>query len=292
MQGMADSVLASMVQEIGLEESPNFAARPPEVVAYVDRWMENGKHRDGPVNPRRAEAHEQTAMTARIKAKAAELGAEMVGICRLQPTMIDLGADLPHDYVIVTCVHEDYEQVLEGYAAVENEAMRVYAEVSDIATHLAAFVRDLGYPALAHHNGGSSVQAIPVFYQVGFGEIGRHGSLINETYGASFRPSFVTTTLPLDEDQPRQSGVQDFCTNCHVCRKNCPGGAIPQEYVVTNGIKRWLTDLEKCYPYSRLRKEYCHLCVDVCPFNAAINRDAYKAFMKRQKQLGYGTPKS
>jgi epoxyqueuosine reductase len=68
----------------------------------------------------------------------------------------------------------------------------------------------------AHHNGGSEVQAIPVFYQGGFGELGRHGSLIDEKYGASFRPGFVTTDSPFTEDQPREFGVQDFCLNCNV----------------------------------------------------------------------------
>ena len=154
------------------------------------------------------------------------------------------------------------------------------------------YVRTLGYPARAHHNGGSEVQAIPIFYQVGFGELGRHGSLINEKYGASFRPGFVTTDLPLVEDQPREFGVQDVCMNCNVCQFNCPGDAIPQDHVVTHGIKRWLIDLEKCYPYSRLRDEYCHLCVDVCPYNVKSHPGTYKAFMKERKQVGYKTPKS
>ncbi len=292
LQGMADPVLASMVRAMGLEEAPHYSTRSPKVMEYVNRWMENGKHRDGPVNPQRVEVTDQKAMTAQIKAKATELGADMVGICRLKPSMIDLGVDLPYEYVVVTCVYEDYEKVLEGTDAVEEEAMRVYAAVSDISTHLAAYIRDLGYPALAHHNGGRSVQAIPVFYQVGFGELGRHGSLINEEYGADFRPGFVTTNLQLDEDQPREFGVQEFCMNCHVCMRYCPGDAIPEDYVITDGIKRWLTDLEKCYPYSRLRPEYCHLCVDVCPFNAKTHRDTFKAFMKERKRIGYKTAKS
>jgi epoxyqueuosine reductase QueG len=127
---------------------------------------------------------------------------------------------------------------------------------------------------------------------VGFGELGRHGSLINEEYSASFRPGFVTTDLPLAEDRPREFGVQDFCTNCNVCMLNCPGDAIPKEPVMTHGIKRWLIDLEKCYPYSRLRDEYCHLCVDVCPYNVKSHPETYKAFMKERKQVGYKTPKS
>jgi epoxyqueuosine reductase QueG len=170
--------------------------------------------------------------------------------------------------------------------------MRTYARCTEIATELAAYVRNLGYPALAHHNGGSAVQAIPIFYQVGFGELGRHGSLINEKYGSSFRPGFVTTDLPLSEDKPHEFGVQDFCVNCNVCQLNCPGDAIPKEHVMTHGIKRWLIDLEKCYPYSRLRDEYCHLCVDVCPYNVKSHPETYKSFMKERKQVGYKTPKS
>jgi epoxyqueuosine reductase QueG len=170
--------------------------------------------------------------------------------------------------------------------------MRTYAKCAELATELAAHIRDMGYPARAHHNGASEVQAIPIFYQVGFGELGRHGSLINEKYGASFRPGFVTTDLPLVEDQPREFGVQDFCMNCNVCQRNCPGDAIPQDHVLTHGIKRWLIDLEKCYPYSRLRDEYCHLCVDVCPYIVKSHPETYKAFMKERKQVGYKTPKS
>jgi ferredoxin len=291
-QGMADPVLASMVHALGLKQAPHYTAATPKVQAYRDRWAELAKFRDGPVNPQRVEINDPAEMTNGIKAKAMELGADMVGVCRLQPHMIDLGEDVFHEFVVAACVAEDYEKVLHGANAVEEEAMRTYAKCTEIVTDLAAYVRGLGYPARAHHNGGSEVQAIPIFYQVGFGELGRHGSLIHEKYGASFRPGFVTTDLPLVEDRPREFGVQDFCVNCNVCQLNCPGDAIPKDYVVTDGIKRWLIDLEKCYPYSRLRDEYCHLCVDVCPYNVKSHPTTYKAFMKERKHVGYKTPKS
>lgn len=277
---------------MGLETAQHYTAATPKIKAYRDHWAELAKFRDGPVSPQRVEVNNPAEMARRIKDKAMELGATMVGTCRLKPHMIDLGEDVPHGYVIVACVAEDYEKVLHGANAVEEEAMRVYATCTDIATQLAAYIRELGYPALAHHNGGSAVQALPIFYQVGFGELGRHGSLINEKYGASFRPGFVTTDLPLAEDKPREFGVQDFCMNCNVCMLNCPGDAIPKDHVMTHGIKRWLIDLEKCYPYSRLRDEYCHLCVDVCPYNVKSHPETYKTFMKERKQVGYKTPKS
>jgi ferredoxin len=291
-QGMADPVLAEMVHATGATESRHYAAVKPTIQAYRASWVKLAPYRDGPVNSQRVAVDDPAAMTAQVKEKAAELGANMVGVCRLQPHMIDLGSEVPHEFVIACCVAEDYEKVIQGPDAVEEEAMRTYAKCTEIATALAAYVRELGYPAIAHHNGASEVQAIPIFYQVGFGELGRHGSLINEQYGASFRPGFVTTDVPLVEDQPREFGVQDFCMNCNVCQRNCPGDAIPQDYVVTHGIKRWLIDLEKCYPYSRLRDEYCHLCVDACPYIVRSHPETYKAFMKERKQVGYKTPKT
>jgi ferredoxin len=289
---MADPVLAEMVHATGATESRHYAAVKPTIQAYRASWVKLAPYRDGPVNSQRVAVDDPAAMTAQVKEKAAELGANMVGVCRLQPHMIDLGSEVPHEFVIACCVAEDYEKVIQGPDAVEEEAMRTYAKCTEIATALAAYVRELGYPAIAHHNGASEVQAIPIFYQVGFGELGRHGSLINEQYGASFRPGFVTTDVPLVEDQPREFGVQDFCMNCNVCQRNCPGDAIPQDYVVTHGIKRWLIDLEKCYPYSRLRDEYCHLCVDACPYIVKSHPETYKAFMKERKQVGYKTPKT
>jgi epoxyqueuosine reductase len=289
---MADPVLAEMVHAMGLKEAPHYATFKPTIQAYRRRWVELAPYRDGPVHAERTPTGDAAAMTKRIKEKAMELGANMVGVCRLQPHMIDLGEDVPHEFVIACCVAEDYEKVMQGADAVEEEAMRTYVRCTEIANELAAHIRSLGYPARAHHNGGSEVQAIPIFYQVGFGELGRHGSLINEVYGASFRPGFVTTDLPMVEDKPREFGVQDFCMNCNVCQRNCPGDAIPQDYVMTHGVKRWLIDLENCYPYSRLRNEYCHLCVDVCPYIVKSHPETYRAFMKERRLVGYKTPKT
>ena len=67
--------------------------------------------------------------------------------------------------------------------------------------------------------------------------------------------------------------------------------------MLTAGIKRWLVDIAKCYPYSRLRAEYCHICVDVCPYIHKANgnaeyRGVYKRHMRGRKDAGYKTPNS
>ena len=95
-----------------------------------------------------------------IKAKALELGADIAGCCALTPIMIDDGFDMPHCNVVSFIVKEDYANVLKGSRAIEAETYDVYVRVAEISTELAAFIRDLGYPAWAHHNGIRQIQVI------------------------------------------------------------------------------------------------------------------------------------
>ena len=106
----------------------------------------------------------------------------------------------------------------------------------------------------------------------------------------------MSTDLPLTYDTPHEFGVQDYCMTCNLCRNNCPGDAIPDDFITTNGIKRWLTDIDKCYPISRFRESYCHICVDVCPYIHKENgdpdkRNMFGQYMKIRKAEGYKTPK-
>jgi len=259
------------------------------------RWMALAEDRDGPVASERRAIADPAAATAEIKQEARRLGADLVGACALTPIMVDVDVDLPHRNVIAIAVGEDYANVLKGSRAIEAETYDVYVRVAEIATALAAHIRAMGYPAWAHHNGATQIQAIPAMYHCGFGELGRHGSLINPDLAANFRPGFVTTDLPLVFDPPLGFGVQDYCESCNLCRNNCPGDAVATDHVLTEGIKRWRIDMEKCYPYSRLHEAYCHICVDVCPYVHKENGDPdkrgmYKTYMKQRKQDGYRSP--
>jgi epoxyqueuosine reductase len=280
----------------GFGSIPLYDHRPPKIKERRRRWNELAAFRDGPVASERVEISDPLGAAAAVMDIARRLGADDIGIARLTPGMIDEKADLPHDRVICIIVAEDYAKALEGPRAIEDESTRVYLRCAEIATELAAQVRGMGYPAIAHHNGACEVQAIPAMYAAGLGELGKHGSLIHPTYGASHRPGFVTTTMPLSASAPRIFGVQDVCLHCNLCANNCPADAIPRtEFVITEGVKRWVTDVEKCYVYSRLRPQYCHICVDVCPYVHKANGDRmkkeqYKRYMARRKRVGYRTP--
>lgn len=285
-KGMDEPVLARMARAAGHHDVPLFEAEPADVKEIKRETQALGRFRDGPVAPQRPAFADAGEATALIKRKAREFGAAQVGITRLQPMMIDLRVELPFEYVIAIVVGEDYEQVPGGADAIARETYRTYRACARVSNALAAYVREeLGWPALAHHTGGSEIQAIPVLYHAGFGELGKHGSLINAELAAGFRPGFVTTNLPLETDAPVHFGVQDRCMNCRACMNFCPGDAIPDEYIVTDGVKRWITDVVRCYTWSGLKDDYCHVCVDVCPYNAGHHRDTYKAFMQTQRGM-------
>ncbi len=291
-QGLADPLLGQVMSEMGMDQVPLYEHQSATRLEYRHRIQELSPHRQGPVAPKQREVTDPAAMAEEIKARARDCGADLVGMCALHPVMIDEGFDCTFRNVIAFGHHESFKEVLEGPEAVSDEAHRAYWMVAKIATEMVRWIReDLGWDAVAHHNGGTYIQAVPVLWQCGFGELGKHGSLINQEFGAGFRPSFITTNLPVAYDAPVAFGVQDRCTVCQVCSNNCPGDAIPNDFIVDMGVKRWLTDIAKCYPYSRLRKEYCHLCVDACPYNAPGNRDEYRAFMTDRKKYGYKTPK-
>jgi formate hydrogenlyase subunit 6/NADH:ubiquinone oxidoreductase subunit I len=294
-QGYKDPLLVQVMKQHGFDELPLYKHRPPEQNALRQRWSDLAKFRDGPVNPQRTRFDDAAAASAAIKAFAFDIGASDVGIARLTPIMVRENFDIPHDYAICMIFAEDYAEALKGPRAIETEAAAAYLRCAENSTKLAEYVRSLGYPAIAHHNGACDIQAIPAMIAAGLGELGKHGSLVHREFGASHRPGIVTTTMPLAVDQTFEFGVQDTCLHCNLCSNNCPADAIPQEFEISEGIRRWVTDVAKCYVYSRLRPEYCHICVDVCPYvhmatGDPTKKDLYKRYMGVRKKQGYKTP--
>ena len=294
-----DPLVFEMLKARGLQEIPLYSRNRRNLPedAWRDafeRWDALAADRDGPVARDPVPVDDPAPMTEAIKAKARELGADDVGVAELTPIMINKGHDVPHRWVISLLIHERYQAVLGGALAVEKETIGVYVKCAEISTALGKYIRDaLGYPAAADHNGTAVIQAIPAMLASGLGEMGKHGSLIHREFGAGFRPAFVTTDLPLAADAPDLFGVQDYCMSCRLCENNCPAEAIPpsEDHVVTDGYRRWLTDVGKCYTISRLREEYCHICVDVCPYVHKENGDPekralYKEFMGKRRRAG------
>jgi hypothetical protein len=180
---------------------------------------------DGDVAAERHDFGDPREAAGTVKALARELGADLVGITRVDPHYVYEGHDLDHDFAIVLAIAMDYEEGLLEAPRPESihEHIRVYDELSVASVRLAEQLRAAGYAARAHTMRGEDLAMLPHAQAAGLGELGKHGSLINRELGCSFRIGVVTTQLELAVDSPRDEGIQDFCRRCRMCTTYLPG---------------------------------------------------------------------
>lgn len=107
---------------------------------------------------------------------------------------------------------------------------------------------------------------MPAALACGFGELGKHGSIINRQLGSNFRLAAVFTDLPLVRDEPAEFGADDFCAVCQVCANACPVDAISHEKQLVRGVVTWYVDFDKCLPYFN-ETFGCAVCIASCPWS-------------------------
>ena len=152
------------------------------------------------------------------------------------------------------------------------ECLRIYFTLGEVVIRLASYIRSLGYPCRVEHPiGDSDLLHIPIGLKAGFGELGRHGSIIHPRLGPLFRMGSVATSLPLAIDRPIDAGIARFCDTCLACRKYCPANAIPDERSPEAGkdhlgYDRYVVDTGRCFPYFAAHS-YCSICLPVCVYH-------------------------
>jgi len=219
-----------------------------------------------------------------IKEWTKHLGAVDAGITELKDYHLysyvgrgnDYGkpVEINHKYAIAFTVEMDREMVGAGpEAPIVMESAKEYLEAGSIAIQIAAFIRNLGYPARAHVDGNYRVICPLVARDAGLGEIGRMGLLMTPTLGPRVRIAVVTTNLPLNIDlrEPDHS-VIDFCEKCKKCANVCPSHSIPLNgRKEIDGVQRWQINSESCFTYWSSVGTDCGRCMAVCPYSHPDN---------------------
>lgn len=246
----------------------------PEVNAYLRKIYDDQYLRfDGPINPVKKTFKNPTEASAFIKSKAMEFGADLVGICEIEPSDIYQGKEIHEKYAIAVAQRMLWSefQVVPSYDSAI-ECLRVYYTLGETVIALAAFIRSLGYSCKVEHPiGDSDLLHIPIGLKAGFGELGRHGSIINPSLGPLFRMGSVVTSIEFECDSPIDAGIAEFCDNCKACRLYCPANAIPDHRSPEAGKDhlgndRYKVDTGKCFPYFG-NHYYCSACLPVCVYN-------------------------
>ncbi|WP_428542541.1 4Fe-4S double cluster binding domain-containing protein [Profundibacter sp.] len=242
---------------------------------------------DTPVAPMRADLGDPADETAEIKALAKMFGADLVGITEIderwhythRPDVRDMtpvANELPEgiSHVIVMGHAMDFDLVETYPSALAGASTGLeYSHEAAISIQLAAYIRNLGYQAVASMNDTALV--IPYAIKAGLGEYGRNQMVLTPEFGPRVRFSKIFTNLPLLADYPRQLGMATYCNECTVCADACPPKALPFDAAkvgsdsvsTVKGVKKWSADCEKCFGYWAKIKTDCAICMRVCPFN-------------------------
>lgn len=223
-----------------------------------------------PVNPERVERTPE-AWTTLARDFALSNEADLFGTTAMKDPYLVEGYSVDEPNVIVLGIAHDYEELRQVTESPRSgrgitEVGRQYARGTRTSYALANWIRRQGYAAKPFPGPrAASLLLIPAAVDAGLGQLGRHGSLINRTYGSNLRLAGITTDMPLSFDPPDEFGSDDFCTKCRVCTDACPPGAIAETKQWVRGVERWYVDFDKCIPYFA-DNAGCAICIAVCPW--------------------------
>ncbi len=248
----------------------DYHRQSPEMCEVFTPRADRGPKPAGQAPVRIKKSPEEWAAAVKEFALAHE--SDLIGITPMKDEYIYEGYELNDPTVIILGVAMDYQELNQAPASFENPAAgvevgRQYNTASRACRNLANYILEQGYYAKAWPGPyASALSMMPAAIDAGIGELGKHGSLINGTYGSSFRLSAVTTDMPLACDNFQDIAAEDFCANCQVCVNACPPGAIFTEKQWVRGVKKWYVDFDKCIPYFGDTLA-CGICLARCPWS-------------------------
>lgn len=247
-----------------------FYTRDPGSPAIDQARAARAKILDIVVPPVTGEPLQQSAAdwSEQLSAHAATLDMELFGVTAFKPEWTFEGVSLDFQSVIMIGVAHDYQQMKDAPEWTAGaEVIRQYGRATKAAKDIATWIRLRGWDAEIHAGPmAGSVLLIPPAIECGFGELGKHGSIINKDYGSSFRLAGVLTNIPLLSTPRVEYGVDDFCSRCQVCANACPPEAILPEKVPVRGELKWYVDFDKCIPFFN-QHFGCGICIAVCPWS-------------------------
>lgn len=243
---------------------------------------------DTPVAPDKVALGDPADEAAELKAIAKLFGADLVGITAFDArwhyserpdvrTMEPVSNDLPDGLgQVIVMGHAMDADLVETYpSALAGAATgREYSHEAAIVMQVAAYIRNLGYRAVASMNDTALV--IPYAVKAGLGEYGRNQMVLTPEFGPRVRFSKIFTDMPLTVDVVRDLGLKAYCEECDVCAVACPVKALPfgaPEFAgdavsTVKGVKKWSSDAEACFGYWAKLRSDCAICMRVCPFTA------------------------
>lgn len=254
----------------------DFHRQSPEIRTVFSPKAPGGRGPKAVAQAQAAVEKSAEAWTQELKSFALDNEADMIGIARMQPEWVYEGYEIEEPWVIVVGVVMDYDELSQMPPTLDNPTAAVvvgkeYNRAARACRMIANHILAQGYYAKAYQGPyASALNMLPAAMASGFGELGKHGSLIHREHGSAFRLSAVTTTMPLVADQPDEFGADEYCMRCQACARACPPQAIANSKQMVRGVEKWYVDFDKCIPYFG-EALGCAICLAQCPWSRPGN---------------------
>ena len=255
---------------------------------------------DTPVASERLDVTDPSAMATEVKHIAKFFGADLCGVTNYDERwlyesrvdtrdMSDATNNLPQGLTsVIVMGHQMEEDLVSTYpSALAGAATgREYSHEATIVMQVAAYIRNLGYEAVASMNDTALV--IPYAIKAGLGEYARNQLVITPEFGPRLRFSKIFTNIPLAHDAAKPLGVRAFCDICTACADACPVKALPYgsptdiqpNISAIKGVRKWTSDAEKCFGFWASLASDCAICMRVCPFNRDFTKWRHRLWLK------------
>lgn len=269
------------------EEYYRFATKSPLAAAMDDVMTSLVPLQDGKVAGEKAFGTDNaTEITEHIKSLCYFLDVDIVGICEIPDyawySHDESGQPItPKHKVAIVMVFDQGFETMEGSSGDDwisgALSYRAHLKGQMVGNVTANYIRRLGYAARCHSSKDGEVQQMPLMLLAGLGELCRIGELVlNPFIGPRAKISVVTTDLPMVPDKPIDFGLQQFCSQCTKCARECPPRAISfGDKVMFNGYEIWKPDVETCTKYHIVNHggSSCGRCTKTCPLNKVLRTD-------------------
>ena len=218
-------------------------------------------------------------MQTKLKELALDLGADLVGFCKLPAAPVK---ELPDNVFALSIAVKLSDAVLK---TIDGAPSFVYfqhyrtanALLDQIAFRLGREIEKAGFSALPIAASQSLGKDNPyrgvlphktAAVLAGLGFVGKSGLFLSTEYGSKIRLATILTDMPLQNELPV---IENGCGDCTLCKNACPAGAIFGEKPTIDGERNF--DPEKCSKYMKEhfqqigRGSVCGICIKVCPKN-------------------------
>ncbi|MCP4318803.1 MAG: 4Fe-4S dicluster domain-containing protein [Hyphomicrobiales bacterium] len=213
---------------------------------------------------------------------------DQIGVASVDHDWLFEGQDTPFSNIVVVGVQHEYEAISTApLPEAGAEVLHQYGRAALAAKTIAGWLHEQGWDAdpVTGPMAGK-ITLIPPALACGFGELGKHGSLITREMGASFRLSAVLTDAPFEPTSPQEHGIDDFCMNCRICEDACPPEAIYPDKQTVRGKTKWYVDFDKCLPFFN-QTHGCAICIAACPWSRpGVGPKLADKLARRAERLG------